>query len=167
MWKVLASKVWAAVVFLLTILGLGGLKDDMDQWHVWASAVTPHVASALIGAGFLGLVLFVIANIKSSYDRKQSTAKKRSDFESAAGLKREARQSENWLHKREVLILLSKSSLVKEAEVDQTEPGAVNVFVEECLARVENECPGIIRDRLFYNERLFRLWLDQEEEHEK
>ena len=58
------------------------------------------------------------------------------------------------------MILLFESDMVKKYE--EAGSGDVNAFIEHCFARIEVEAPEMIRGRVNYNERLFRLWMSKE-----
>ena len=61
MWKTCATKTWAGVCAVSTIIGSGGWPDSSRVWLGWMVALHPVAAGMLLGAGALGLALFVVA----------------------------------------------------------------------------------------------------------
>lgn len=53
------TRAWFAVSAMLTILGIGGLPDDVPTILGWLAAMDDVVAGVLIGAGGLGVVLYL------------------------------------------------------------------------------------------------------------
>ena len=68
-WRVFGKSVWAAISTILLLVGVGGLPADIEGWTGWLRpllarmnfpTVGPVMAGALLGAGAMGLFVYVV-----------------------------------------------------------------------------------------------------------
>lgn len=60
MWKFFRRRVWGIFSALTAVLGIGGWGDDA-AWWADTLGINPMLSGVLLGAGSLGLLLFVVA----------------------------------------------------------------------------------------------------------
>jgi len=149
------------------VIGLAGVPDNLSSWWSVIMNITPIIS--IIGLTLFSVFLWArywddfVAPLLSGWKakfRRVFQPKTTANYDVALAQTREVLQADNWLHKREAMILLFESDMVKKFE--ETGTGDVNAFIGHCFARIEVEAPEMIKGRVNYNERLFRLWIDKE-----
>ncbi len=54
--KLVVSRIWRAIGFALTVIGLSGIPGDIDQWGAWVSTLSEHHVVKDVAGGILRFV---------------------------------------------------------------------------------------------------------------